>query len=263
MKSQYILSFLIFFVFQYVRLSGDNPGLTYSFFAPKNVEVAADQVHWKTEDWSPCTEDCAGGEEEETWKQETSWYCCWSDVLLKSIVNFLFVKTSTSCTLEPRTWAYSSRPSAVAVQLKVEFRTLSLLCFSFPSFFSVFAFSHRKDLPRKLDYFFLPSSVHSILNAFTRSFPWSTGFQSRTVECVRKDDDSYVNDEMCLKSSSRPIGERPCNTKPCEPEYVKLHFIYMTAFFGFEDDQGCCQTKAFALSEDLFISKWEVLVSTK
>ena len=180
---------------------------------------------------------------------------CWNQLLI-----FFSLKPLPPVHLNP---GLEHRPSAVAVQLKVEFRTLSLLCFSFPCFFSVFAFSHRKDLPRKLDYFFLPSSVHSILNAFTRSFPWSTGFQSRTVECVRKDDDSYVNDEMCLKSSSRPIGERPCNTKPCEPEYVKLHFIYMTAFFGFENDQGCCQTKAFALSEDLFISKWEVLVSTK
>ena len=44
------------------------------------------------------------------------------------------------------------------------------------------------------------------------------GFQKRLVECVRKDDGSYVNDKMCLKTEPKPPKKQACNTQPCEAE---------------------------------------------
>jgi len=45
------------------------------------------------------------------------------------------------------------------------------------------------------------------------------GYQRRLVECMRKDDRSYVNDEMCLKSQPKPLMEKACNTQPCTAEW--------------------------------------------
>lgn len=47
------------------------------------------------------------------------------------------------------------------------------------------------------------------------------GYQQRLVECVRKDDESYVNDKMCLKTKSKPLKRRACNTQPCAAEWYK------------------------------------------
>lgn len=44
------------------------------------------------------------------------------------------------------------------------------------------------------------------------------GYQQRLVECVRKDDRSYVNEKMCIKTQSKPMTKRPCNLKPCAAE---------------------------------------------
>ena len=47
-----------------------------------------------------------------------------------------------------------------------------------------------------------------------------TGYRTRLVECVRKDDGSYVNDKVCLKSGGKPAMQQACNTQPCQPEWV-------------------------------------------
>ncbi|KAL9963798.1 hypothetical protein ACROYT_G027341 [Oculina patagonica] len=47
------------------------------------------------------------------------------------------------------------------------------------------------------------------------------GYQKRLVECVRKDDGSYVNDRMCLKTSTKPPREQACNTQPCPAEWFE------------------------------------------
>lgn len=44
------------------------------------------------------------------------------------------------------------------------------------------------------------------------------GFQKRLVECGRKDDGSYVNDKMCLKTEAKPPMKQACNTQPCAAE---------------------------------------------
>jgi len=40
----------------------------------------------------------------------------------------------------------------------------------------------------------------------------------RLVKFVRKDDGSYVNDKMCLKTEPKPQMKQACNTQPCEAE---------------------------------------------
>lgn len=45
------------------------------------------------------------------------------------------------------------------------------------------------------------------------------GYRTRLVECVRKDDGSYVNDKVCLKSGGKPAMQQACNTQPCQPEW--------------------------------------------
>ena len=54
-------------------------------------------------------------------------------------------------------------------------------------------------------------------NIFYHSF-FTLGYQQRLVECVRKDDRSYVNEKMCIKTQSKPMTKRPCNLKPCATE---------------------------------------------
>jgi len=44
------------------------------------------------------------------------------------------------------------------------------------------------------------------------------GVQKRLFECVRKDDGSYVNDKMCLKTEPKPPKMQTCNMQPCEAE---------------------------------------------
>ncbi|KAJ7328149.1 metalloendopeptidase [Desmophyllum pertusum] len=45
------------------------------------------------------------------------------------------------------------------------------------------------------------------------------GYRKRLVECVRIDDKSYVNDEICLKTEAKPPKEQACNTQPCPAEW--------------------------------------------
>lgn len=43
------------------------------------------------------------------------------------------------------------------------------------------------------------------------------GIQTRTVKCVRKDDESNVNVALCEKNSAMPPKENACNTQHCKP----------------------------------------------
>lgn len=45
------------------------------------------------------------------------------------------------------------------------------------------------------------------------------GYRTRLVECVRKDDGSYVNDKVCLRSGAKAAVQQACNTQPCQPEW--------------------------------------------
>lgn len=47
------------------------------------------------------------------------------------------------------------------------------------------------------------------------------GYQRRVVECVRKDDESYANDKMCLKTRAKPTTQRVCNIQPCAAEWYE------------------------------------------
>ena len=61
--------------------------------------------------------------------------------------------------------------------------------------------------------------THSLPPVFSYGLICSiVGYQQRLVECVRKDDGSYVNDKMCLKSQSKPQMKKACNTQPCAAE---------------------------------------------
>ena len=55
-------------------------------------------------------------------------------------------------------------------------------------------------------------------NTFSSQLFHLIGYQQRLVECVRKDDRSYVNEKMCIKTQSKPMTKRPCNLKPCAAE---------------------------------------------
>ena len=56
------------------------------------------------------------------------------------------------------------------------------------------------------------------------------GFQKRLVECVRKDDGSYVNDKMCQKTEPKPPMKQACNTQPCAAEWGLQQFIALNKF---------------------------------
>lgn len=47
------------------------------------------------------------------------------------------------------------------------------------------------------------------------------GYQKRLVECARKDDGSYVNDKICLKTEPKPPMKQACNTQPCAAEWYE------------------------------------------
>ena len=39
----------------------------------------------------------------------------------------------------------------------------------------------------------------------------------RKVECVLKEDLSYLNEAVCAKVSAKPATQQDCNTKSCAP----------------------------------------------
>ena len=46
---------------------------------------------------------------------------------------------------------------------------------------------------------------------------FSQGVQTRSVECVVKEDKSYLSDAVCIRDSRKPATERQCNTQKCNP----------------------------------------------
>ncbi|XP_048588583.1 A disintegrin and metalloproteinase with thrombospondin motifs 1 isoform X1 [Nematostella vectensis] len=49
--------------------------------------------------------------------------------------------------------------------------------------------------------------------------PCATGYQSRTVECRRTDDKTWVSDDVCKLKSGKPDTERKCNEQPCASKW--------------------------------------------